>query len=285
MTAGVGPALVSAVCFGLTDVFAGLLSRRAHSAAVALLGQVAGTAAVLALAVGAPSAGAEPSALGWGALSGVGTGLGAALLFRAMGRGRFSVVVPLTVVAGVALPVLAGVLLLHDRPGVWAWAGIAASLPAVWLMSGSGRTADGTADGLAPTAGVRTALLAGVAFALQYTALAQAGPAAGLWPLAANRIVSVLTILPLVLARPSRLRMPFAVAAGSAGTGLVSAAAIASYALAAGAGELPVVVVLTSMYPAIPVLLGLTALRERLSGAQLAGLGGAAAAVVLISVG
>jgi drug/metabolite transporter (DMT)-like permease len=45
-----------------------------------------------------------------------------------------------------------------------------------------------------------------------------------------------------------------------------------------------VAVVLSSLYPAIPVLLGITFLEERLSPRQVAGLGGAAAAVALLVV-
>lgn len=45
-----------------------------------------------------------------------------------------------------------------------------------------------------------------------------------------------------------------------------------------------IAVVLSSLYPVVPVLLGVFALRERLSRTQAAGLGGAAAAVVLLTL-
>lgn len=48
---------------------------------------------------------------------------------------------------------------------------------------------------------------------------------------------------------------------------------------------LVVAVVLSSFYPAIPVLLGITALRERLNVPQTAGLLGAAAAIGLLTLG
>jgi drug/metabolite transporter (DMT)-like permease len=46
-----------------------------------------------------------------------------------------------------------------------------------------------------------------------------------------------------------------------------------------------IAVVLSSLYPVIPVLLGLTVLRERLGLGQALGLVGAGVAVVLLSVG
>ncbi|WP_371236149.1 hypothetical protein [Streptomyces pimonensis] len=49
-----------------------------------------------------------------------------------------SVVVPVSAVTGVALSVLCGVLLLGDRPGTLAWAGIGVTGPALWWVFGGG---------------------------------------------------------------------------------------------------------------------------------------------------
>ncbi|PSK93643.1 putative membrane protein [Murinocardiopsis flavida] len=277
-------ALVSALCFGLTDVAAGLLSRRAHSITVACYGQAFGTVLMAAVVPFAAAPEVHPADLGWGALSGVGTGLGAAALFHAMSVGRFSTVVPLSVVAGAALPVLAGVALLDERPGVAAWAGIAASVPALWLIARSTGGRGGPGDGGA-VAGLLPALLAGAAFALQYTALAQADPAAGLWPLLANRAASAVLVFALVLPRPARLRVPALIGAGAAGSGALSTAAITAFALAGRAQDLSTAAVLTSMYPVVPVLWGVAALGERLDRHQSFGLVCAAAAIGLIAAG
>jgi drug/metabolite transporter (DMT)-like permease len=48
---------------------------------------------------------------------------------------------------------------------------------------------------------------------------------------------------------------------------------------------LTVAVVLSSLYPVIPVLLGLAVLRERLTLGQGAGLAGAGGAIALLSLG
>ncbi|MDJ1132191.1 EamA family transporter [Streptomyces iconiensis] len=275
-------ALMSALYFGATHFLNGLLARRVDSAAVALIGQMGGTALVLAVApfVAAPHIGA--GALGWGALSGVGTGLGVAFLYRGMSGGRFSVVVPLSDVAAVALPVLVGVALLGDRPGLPAWCGIAVAPPALWLISRSGR-AD-THGETATASGAGDGFLAGVGFALQFVALSQADPAAGLWPLVASRAASVLALLPLAVHRPGRLRMPRGPAWGCLGAGALGTVAITLYTLATREQLLSLAVVLTALYPAIPVLLGVTVLRERLTRAQALGLVCAGAAVALLSL-
>lgn len=71
----------------------------------------------------------------------------------------------------------------------------------------------------------------------------------------------------------------------AAGTGTLAATALMFYLAATREELLVVAVVLSSFYPAIPVLPGITGLRERLSAAQTAGLLGAAAAIGLLTLG
>lgn len=66
--------------------------------------------------------------------------------------------------------------------------------------------------------------------------------------------------------------------------GGLAAAALVCYLLATREQLVVIAVVLSSLYPVVPVLLGVFALRERLSRTQAAGLGGAAAAVVLLTL-
>jgi drug/metabolite transporter (DMT)-like permease len=121
--------------------------------------------------------------------------------------------------------------------------------------------------------------------ALQYVALAQAASSAGIWPVAAGRAAATLAILPLLFTagdagcRPTARQVLFA-----AGTGALAATALTLYLAATREELLVVAVVLSSFYPAIPVLLGVTALRERLSWTQTAGLIGAAAAIGLLTL-
>jgi drug/metabolite transporter (DMT)-like permease len=274
---GVGLALASALCFGLSDFAAGLAARRMHSAVVVLIGQLFGVVLITFLALFVADPAVTAAALAWGALSGIGTGLGAAFLFQAMKIGRFSLVVPLSDVAGVAIPVVIGVALLHDHLRWWAWLGFAIAVPAIWLMTSRPGPRSGT------TAGSGWALLSGAAFALQYVALARADAAAGLWPLALNRLVAVLTVAPIAV-RPDRLRMDRRTALLAVASGVLGTSAIAAFLFATREQALSVAVVLTSLYPAVTVLLGLTVLHERLSLRQAAGLVCAAATVVLVSL-
>lgn len=272
-------ALASAVCYGIADFTGGLLSRRAGFAAIALTGQASGFLLMLLIAPVVPATDLTTVDIGWGALSGVGTGIGMTFLYRGLSRGAMSVVVPVSAVGGVAIPVLVGVALLGDRPSVLAWIGISVAVPALWLVSQTRSRA-----GSAATSATLDGLIASLGIALQYIALAQAGPAAGIWPVVAGRLAATFTILPLAKSN-GRLRLPPRLTVSAAATGAVAALALVFYMLATRQQLVAIVVVLSSLYPAIPVLLGITALRERLGWRQSAGLFGAAIAIGLLTAG
>lgn len=281
-------ALASALSYGLSDYVGGLLSRRASFVRVALLGQAGGLVAASAAAplfsTGPPSG----RDLLWGALSGVGTGLAMTFLFRGMSRGAMSVIVPVSSVAGAALPVLAGTVLLGERPAVRTWLGVLVVLPALWAVSRPSRT---TGPAAHPAAAVRDGLIAGVGIAVQYLALAQARPESGLWPVASGRVTAIVAVAVIAAVHHPAPPRPYrpapgrtaALLAGGAFAGALAALALVCYLEATRTQALTPAVVLSSLYPVIPVVLGLTTLRERLSPAQTAGLLGALAGSLLIA--
>ncbi|MDK1346709.1 EamA family transporter [Streptomyces sp. 378] len=269
-------ALSSAVVYGIVDFAGGVLSRRVHHTAVTFYGQFGGLLLAVAAALLLPVGAVHPADLLWGALSGVGSGTAMWFLNRGLSRGDMSVVVPVSAVTGVALSVLCGVLVLGDRPGAVAWLGIAVTVPALWFVAG-GRTGagKGTADGLVASLGV----------AVQYLALGQAGPASGLWPVAAGRVAAVLVLLPDVARHARRLKLPPVRCVQSVLIGAGAALGLVLYLLAAQRQLLAVAVVLASLYPALPVVLGLVLLHERIGRRQAAGLLGAGVATVLLTLG
>ncbi|MFJ4980774.1 EamA family transporter [Streptomyces coeruleorubidus] len=269
-------ALSSAVVYGIVDFAGGLLSRHIHHAAVTFLGQLGGLLLACAAALLMPADAVHTADLLWGALSGVGSGMAMRFLNRGLSRGAMSVVVPVSAVTGVALSVLCGVLVLGDRPGALAWLGIAVTVPALWFVSGGGGSpGKGTADGLLASAGV----------AVQYLALGQAGAGSGLWPVAAGRVAAVLVLLPEAVRHARRLKLPPGRCVQALLIGAGAALGLVLYLLAAQRQLLAVAVVLASLYPALPVILGLALLHERISRRQALGLLGAGAATVLLTLG
>ncbi|GAA4711542.1 DMT family transporter [Pseudonocardia yuanmonensis] len=285
---GAALALVSALSYGLSDVVGGIVARRMRAVRVAFLGQLGGLLAVaVAAPVLTPASPAAPALL-WGGLSGLGTGLAMAFLFRGMGRGAMSVVVPVSAVGGVALPVLVGATVLGERPAWPTWVGVGLALPALWLVS---RGSAGPATESGPTRGsVTDGLVSGVGIAIQYLALARAAPASGLWPVLAGRVTALVAVgilaCTLMRALPANAerRAGAREAAAAGGAGVLAALALAAYLVAAQSEFVTVAVVLSSLYPLVPAVIGVVVLGERLSRGQVLGLAVAATAAVLIAL-
>lgn len=275
-------ALASAVCYGVVDLAGGLLARRADPTRVAFIAQVGALALTLPVALAIPGSTTTAGDLLWGGLSGMGTGLGMAFLYRGLAHGDFSAVVPLASAGGVVIPVVAGVAVLGDRPSIVAWVGMVVAVPALWFLLRSGR---GTAMARESPGGTGDALVAGVGIAVQYLALAQANSAAGLWPIAAGRVTAIATVAPFALTVASRGRLGSRHVAMASLTGAGAAVALFLYLLAANEGMLAVTVVLASLYPVVPVVVGIAWYGEPVSKRKVIGLAAAALAVTLLSAG
>ncbi len=136
-----------------------------------------------------------------------------------------------------------------------------------------------------PAKGVAAGLVAGACFALLFIGLNRAGSGSGLWPVAATQVTE-LTVAFAVAVATRNVRLPagqprlLAVITGAAG-----AAGTILFFFASHEGFLAVTAVLTSLYPAVTIVLARTLLGERLTALRLAGLTLAAACVALIAVG
>jgi drug/metabolite transporter (DMT)-like permease len=280
--------LVAAAGYGASDFAAGLATRRASVIRVTLLAEATCVAVVgVALAViGAPLP--TPHAVAWGAVAGLAGVAGALALYLGYRHAAFSVAGPLSAVGAAGFSVLAG-LLLGERPTTLALIGIALALPAiVGVSAGAGPPADEEGTDGAPArvkAGVAYGLIAGACFALLFIGLDQAGSGSGLWPVFCGQVVALVAVggvavftrdLRLPEARGGRL----AVVAG-----LTGAPGTVCYFLATHHGLLAVAAVITSLYPAVTIMLARVLLGERLTTVRLAGLSLAAASVALIAVG
>jgi drug/metabolite transporter (DMT)-like permease len=273
-------ALASAVVYGAADFLGGLASRRTSAFGVVALSQVVGLVALLALLpwLGGPVGAAD---LAWGAAAGIAGAAGLVLFFRTLARGVMSVIAPVTAVTAAAVPVLVG-LLAGNRIGPWAAVGIALALAAVVLVSAEGGL---SALRTAPPTSVAPALAAGIAFGLFFVLLDRTSEQAGLTPLVAARLASVTLVVVLALVGRQSLRVTRPAHGLVALSGVGDMTANALFLLATQAdGQLAITGVLASLYPVSTVVLAQLLLRERLAGAQLAGLGTAVAAVVLITL-
>ena len=273
--------LLAALCYGSSDFTAGVGGRRGSPAAITAIAQPFSLAAA-GLAIAALSPRSPPSGvLLWGALSGVGGGIGTVALYRGLAVARMSVVAPVSAVLSAALPALVGYLIgEHLRP--LAWIGIVIAIPAVALTS-----AQHAGDEGSRRAGIAAGIVAGAGFALMFIALDRAGPSAGAWPLVAGQAVAILIVMAWLI--PAQNRPGREAWARSWWPGMLAGvlAGIASllYLAATGVGQLAVIAVVTALYPAATILLARLGLHERWSRVQAAGLLISIAAVTAISHG
>ncbi|HVD28181.1 MAG TPA: EamA family transporter [Mycobacteriales bacterium] len=273
-------ALTSAAVYGAADFLGGLASRKSSVFGVVALSQVVGLAALLALLpwLGGPVDGTD---LAWGVAAGVAGASALVLFFRTLARGVMSVIAPVTAVTSAAVPVLVG-LLGGNRIGLWAAAGIALALAAVVLVSAE----DGVSALLAARpASLAPALAAGTAFGFFFVLLDRTSEDAGVTPLVAARMASLALVVVLALATRQSLRVTRPALPLVALSGVGDMTANALFLLATQQeGQLAITGVLASLYPVSTVMLAQVLLRERLAGAQVAGLGTAVAAIVLITL-
>jgi drug/metabolite transporter (DMT)-like permease len=273
-------ALTSAAVYGAADFLGGLASRKTSVFGVVALSQVVGLAALLALLpwLGGPVDGTD---LAWGVAAGVAGASGLVLFFRTLARGVMSVIAPVTAVTAAAVPVLAG-LLIGNRISPWAGAGILLALLAVVLVSAEGGLASLRA---ARPASLTAPLIAGTAFGFFFVLLDRTSADAGLTPLVAARLASVVLVVVVALAGKQSLRVGRAALPLVLVSGVGDMTANALFLLATQQeGQLAITGVLASLYPVSTVVLAQAVLRERLVRAQVAGLGAAVTAVVLITL-
>ncbi|GAA1658915.1 multidrug transporter [Citricoccus zhacaiensis] len=271
-------ALASAVVYGLVDYAGGILSRRLHYAFVAWVGQVGGLLFALLAAIAVPTEHVGLIDLGFGALSGVGSAVTMLYLNRALARGDMSVVLPISAVTGVALSVLCGVWFLAEQPAPAAWVGIGVMLPALWLVSSGRRRHHGSSA-------IRDGLIASVGVAVQYIGLGLATDGSGLWAVVAGRAAAVLVLAPVFTTARNAWPVSWADTAKALTIGAGAALGLSLYLLATRQQLLAIAVALASLYPVIPVLLGVFVLREHVTHRRIIGLVAAGVAVVLLSLG
>jgi drug/metabolite transporter (DMT)-like permease len=283
-------ALASAIGYGGSDFAAGLASRSAPVIQITLLASAVSAVFVAAALPFAASPGPSAAALAWGFTAGIGGTLGAFALYLGFRHAAFSVAAPLSAVASAGFSVLAG-LLFGERPTTLALAGIVLALPAivgVSVSAGSEEPEEAAEEGSTAgrqRAGVVYGLVAGAFFALLFIGLDRAGSGSGLWPVAAAAAGELAAALVAATAVRS-----FRLCGGRARllaviTGVAGAAGTILFFVATHHGFLAITAVLTSLYPAVTILLARVMLGERLTALRLAGLGLAGVCVSLIAVG
>jgi drug/metabolite transporter (DMT)-like permease len=280
-------ALLSAALWGVGDFVGGLASRRSTPLQTLAVSTPAGLVLVVPFAflLGGDVRGSVLP----GVVAGSVGAIGILLLYAALTLGPMGVVSPVSAVLGAAIPVLAG-LLRGERPGIWAYLGMALAVVAIVTvgLEPSAPTDDSTHQRVTPRALV-LAIGAGIGIGLFFTIIASAPADAGLWPVVFARSCSVIVLVALAAVASRRRGTPIlaptsAVRWQAVAAGGFDAWANGIYVIAVHTGLLSVVAVLGSLYPAATVLLARYVLAERLRPMQKAGMVTALVAAALLAV-
>jgi drug/metabolite transporter (DMT)-like permease len=267
--------LAASLSWGAGDFSGGVATRRTNVFSVVVTAHATGLVLLIALALvwSEPF----PSALDlvWGCAAGLSGAIGLAAFYRALAVGRMGINAPITAVLAAAVPVLFSAF-IEGLPTPLQLVGFLLALIAVGLISGLGR-ATGRPKGLG------LALLAGLGFGGFLIFIGQVSHTAIFWPLAAARLSSSLFVLTILLIRrqevlPKKAVFPVVLLAGT-----LDVVGNAFFVLAAHSGRLDVSAILSSMYPAVTVLLASIILRERVTRLQAIGIIVALVAIPLIS--
>jgi drug/metabolite transporter (DMT)-like permease len=280
-----GLALLASLLWGTADFLGGTAARRLPVAGVVAVSQGMALLGLLVVAGLTDSYGDPVGYLGW-ALAAAIVGLVALTSFyAALADGTMGVVAPIAAL-GVVVPVAVGIA-QGDRPSLWQGLGVGVAVVGVVLASGPELRS--TVDDRASRWSARRPLaLAGVAaagFGIVIVCVAHGARSSTVMTLLVMRAVSVGALLSLggvglVQIRARRADLPLLAAIGDGDVGANAALAVASTR-----GLLSVVAVLSSLYPAVTVMLARSVHAERLEAVQTAGVVAALVGVVLIASG
>jgi uncharacterized membrane protein len=275
-------AIGAAAFYGAADFLGGIATRRATTVATVLTTQGAGLLMLLAFSPLMLDLVMSRRDAIFGMLAGVTGSVGVALLYKALAIGPMSVVAPVTAVCAVIVPLVVG-LLQGESITAAAAIGVAMAIAAIALLGMSPPPAGAGAQPPADLAkGLRVALGSGVAIGGFLVTLGETSAAAGLWPLALSRAVSIALFTTMALVSRQAMIVPRAALAPAIACGGLDMVANALYLVAVRQGQLSLVATLASLYPASTVLLARVVLGERLGSWQQVGVAAAGVAIVLI---
>jgi drug/metabolite transporter (DMT)-like permease len=267
--------------WGASDFAGGYGSRRANAFVLTAFSHVC--AFLLMFAVALTQHGAFPSrtSIVWALAAGAVGGFSLAIFYRALASGQMGLTAPIGALLGAAIPTLADIA-MEGVPSRWTITGFALAIVAIWLITRP--EPRGENDETGHPKGVAMAALAGVGFAGFYLCIHQAS-GSPIWIATISRIGSftATAIAVIVIRAPLSLNRSTAVFGATAGCLDIIASAL--FIFASQHGRLDEAVVITSLYPAVTVLLARIALKEHFSRWKFIGLLAALAAVPLIAAG
>jgi len=271
-TAGYGIGAVFA--WGTSDFLGGYFTRRANAFLFTAIFNLGGLI-LMGILIAAVHAQLPPQGSIWWALAGgMSGGLGVAVFFRALSSGRMGLIAPTAAVLGAAVPTLFSAF-TEGFPGKLPIVGFLFAAAGLWLIT---RTEDGSTP-----EGIGLAIFAGIGFAGFYLCIRQAGDASVFWLAAFTRTGGLIVTGLIVLWRRNFHEITASGARAAVITGCIDSLGTMLFVLASQNGRLDEAVVISSLYPAVTVILARFVLKEHFTRWKFVGLLAALVAVPMIA--
>ncbi|MGA2004397.1 MAG: DMT family transporter [Terriglobales bacterium] len=275
--------------WGTSDFLGGLGSRRASAFLFTSIVHGSGFALAAALALAIRSPLPKGTSIFWALIAGAVGGSALALFYRALAGGKMGLIAPIAAVLSAGIPTIVTAF-SEGLPGTRQILGFVLAVIGVWLISRAESTQD-SKDGTSPgndkngrrPQGLGTAVLAGIAFAGFYLCIHRAGNGSALWLAVYSRFASLLVTLAFVSFTRQFRAVPRPILAIAVVAGILDITGSVAFIRASQIGRLDVAVVLSSLYPAVTVVLARIFLHEHFSRARTLGMLAALAAVPMIA--
>jgi len=261
--------------WGGSDFLGGVGARRANAFLFTAAVHFGGVACMLPVVWLTHATFPQRAALLWSIAAGSIGGISLASFYRALASGKMGLTAPVSAVLGAGIPTIVTAF-SQGFPGYRHIAGFVLAGIGVWLISRTEGSA-GHPEGLG------MAVIAGVGFACFYLCVNRAGSSSALWIALVSRAASLVVTSVFVLAGRQLKALPAPVFGLAIFTGFLDITGSALFVRAQQAGRLDTAVVLSSLYPAITVILARIFLHEHFSRGRTVGMLAALAAVPMIA--
>jgi drug/metabolite transporter (DMT)-like permease len=268
-----GFSLGAVFVWGTSDFLGGYASRRSNAFVFTTIVHLSGLLLMLGVALASHALFPSRSGVAWALAAGASGGTGLAIFYRALASGRMGLTAPVAAVLSAVIPTVFGIF-TEGVPHSLQIAGFALAAGGIWLIS---RPEEGSRP-----EGIGTAVVAGACFAGYYLFIKQAGDGSAVWLSAISRVSSfVITGVIVILGRNYQVtRQGFGIGVVA---GILDISGSVMFIRATQTGRLDAAVVISSLYPAITVLLARLFLKEHFTRWKVVGMLAALLAVPLIA--
>jgi drug/metabolite transporter (DMT)-like permease len=266
--------LAAVLAWGTSDFLGGYATRRANAFVFTTVVNLGGLLLVGSLASATRAPFPSGRSLAWALAAGVSGGASLAIFYRALSSGRMGLTAPVAAVLSAAIPAVVA-MFTEGLPGRIPILGFVFAAIGLWLITRS-------EDGGTPE-GIGLAVLAGIGFAGFYLCVRQAGDGSAFWFATLTRAGGLIVTATIVLLHGKFRDITSAGVRWAVLTGCIDSIGTILFVHSSQSGRLDEAVVISSLYPAVTVLLARMFLKEHFTRWRFVGLLAALAAVPMIA--